>query len=249
MEDASKMKVARRDAFKFMAALAAQSGCYAEAAPPSRIRLVVLDTGGTIIADQGDVPEALEAAFAKHGVKVSPEDIAKWRGASKREIVRNFAGENLTEAIYADFNARLIEAYKKVPPIAGVEAAFVKMRDTGLLLAATTGFDRQVASSIFQRLGWEKYFTAVITSDDVTLGRPAPYLIFHAMEKARVEKVSEVIAVGDTPLDLQAAANAGVRGAVGVLSGASKRERLEGEPHTDILGSVASLPELISAKY
>lgn len=242
------MKIARRDSLKLMA-LAAQSHSSLEAAPAPRFRLIVLDTGGTIIADQGDVPEALEAAFAKHGVRVSPEDIAKWRGASKREVVRHFAGDQLTEAIYGDFNARLIEAYKRVPPIEGAEEAFRKMRAGGLLLAVNTGFDRQVASSIFQRLGWEKYFAAIVTSDDVSLGRPAPYLIFHAMEKAGVENVAEVMAVGDTPLDLRAAANAGVRGMVGVLSGASTRERLESEPHTEILKSVAELPRVISVKY
>jgi phosphoglycolate phosphatase-like HAD superfamily hydrolase len=55
--------------------------------------------------------------------------------------------------------------------------------------------------------------------------------------------------VGDTPLDLQAGTNAGVRGVVGVLSGASKEERLRPEPHTDILASVADLPALIASKY
>ena len=242
------MKIARRDSLKLMA-MAAQTRTTLDAAPAPHLRLIVLDTGGTIIADQGDVPDALESAFAKHGVKVSPAEIAQWRGASKREIVRHFAGDQLTEAIYADFNGRLMEAYKKVPPIDGAEAAFQKMRAAGLLLAVNTGFDRQVASSIFQRLGWEKYFAAVVTSDDVTLGRPAPYLIFHAMERARVENVAEVMAVGDTPLDLRAGANAAVRGIVGVLSGASTQERLEPEPHTDLLKSVAELPALISAKY
>jgi phosphoglycolate phosphatase-like HAD superfamily hydrolase len=89
----------------------------------------------------------------------------------------------------------------------------------------------------------------MITSDDVAQGRPAPYMIFHAMEAARVSSVAEVIAVGDTPLDLQAGTNAGVRGVIGVLSGASKEERLLPEPHTDILPSVAELPELIGSKY
>jgi phosphoglycolate phosphatase-like HAD superfamily hydrolase len=57
------------------------------------------------------------------------------------------------------------------------------------------------------------------------------------------------MAVGDTPLDLQAGTNAGARAVVGVLSGASKRERLEPEPHTDIIASVAELPELMVSKY
>jgi len=57
-----------------------------------------------------------------------------------------------------------------------------------------------------------------------------------------------VMAVGDTPLDLQAASNAGVRGMVGVLSGVGTAEQLRREPHTHIIPSVADLPALLAAK-
>jgi phosphoglycolate phosphatase-like HAD superfamily hydrolase len=86
----------------------------------------------------------------------------------------------------------------------------------------------------------------MICSDDVTQGRPSPFMIFHAMEAARVNNVAEVVAVGDTPLDMQAGSNAGVRGVIGVLSGTGTRERLASEPHTQILGSVADLPTYLS---
>lgn len=56
--------------------------------------------------------------------------------------------------------------------------------------------------------------------------------------------MAEVVAVGDTPLDLQASSNAALRGVVGVLSGAGKLEQLRREPHTYIIPSVASLPAL-----
>ena len=225
----------------------------------SKIRLVVFDVGGTIIQDRGDVPEAFTGAFAKRGITITPEEIAKVRGASKREVVRRFAAERskakgaeldaLVASIYADFNARTIAAYRAVPPIEGAEAAFQKLRAEGILLAASTGFGREIAASIFQRLGWEKYFAKVVTGDDVSEGRPAPYMIFGAMEAAKVTSVADVMVVGDTPLDLQAGTNAGARAVVGVLSGASKRERLEPEPHTDIIASVAAIPALISSKY
>ncbi len=74
-------------------------------------------------------------------------------------------------------------------------------------------------------------------------------MLFHAMEIARVASVAEVVTVGDTPLDLQAGTNAGVRGVVGVLTGASTSERLRAEPHTHILPSVANLPELLASKF
>jgi phosphonatase-like hydrolase len=254
------MEFSRRQSLKALAASAVT-----QIAPPTAfaaaptIRLIVLDVGGTIIQDRGDVPDALQGAFAKRGMTVTLNEIALWRGASKREAVRHFAGElstakgsdldTLATAVYADFTARVIEVYKDVPPIAGAETAFRTLLQRGYRLASSTGFGHEIAASIFRRLGWEKYFVAMITSDDVAQGRPSPYMIFHAMEVARVANVAEVIAVGDTPLDLQAGTNAGVRGVVGVLSGASKEDRLRPEPHTDILSSVAELPALIASKY
>jgi phosphoglycolate phosphatase-like HAD superfamily hydrolase len=60
-----------------------------------------------------------------------------------------------------------------------------------------------------------------------------------------IEDVRHVVNVGDTPLDLQAGTNAGVRGVVGVLTGSHGAERLKHEPHTHLLPSVAELPSLI----
>jgi len=203
--------------------------------------------------------QSTAARSSKNGITLTPDEIALWRGASKREVVRHFVAERSTAkaadreeqvaAIYGDFNVRVIEAYRNVPPIAGAEKAFGTLLRSGYLLASSTGFGHEIAASIFHRLGWEKYFAAMITSDDVAQGRPSPYMIFHAMEATHVSSVAEVIAVGDTPLDLQAGTNAGVRGVIGVLSGASKEERLWPEPHTDILPSVAELPALITSKY
>jgi len=244
--------ISRRQSIRTLAAASALGGSLAQAGEPG-IRLVVLDVGGTIVQDRGDVPKALERAFANHGLSVTPAEIAGLRGASKREVVQHFAGaagrKDLIAAIYGDFSRQIIDSYKAVPPIAGAEEAFKKMRANGLRLATTTGFDREITNSIMTRLGWQKYFAAMITSDDVAEGRPAPFMIFHSMESARVNSVREVVAVGDTPLDLEAGTNAGLRGVIGVLSGASTEVRLREQPHTHILGSVAELPELLHSSF
>jgi phosphonatase-like hydrolase len=224
--------------------------------PAPRIRLVILDIGGTLIEDRGNVPEALRRSLSNHGIDSTPEEISRLRGASKREMIRHFVEhqtlpanadrDKLTSTVYDEFTAELIAAYQSVPPIAGAEDAIRELRDKGYLVATTTGFDRAITDSIFGRLGWEKYFAAIICSDDVALGRPSPFMLFHAMEAARVDSVAEAVAVGDTPLDLQAGTNAGLRGVVGVLTGASTAEKLRREPHTHILPSVASLPALLA---
>ncbi len=223
----------------------------------SPYRLIVLDVGGTIIEDRGDVPLALQRAFGRHGLNLDAAEIAGWRGASKREMVRHFVElrvkgtpddqARLSNEVYSDFSAQLEAAYSTAKPIEGVEKALDEMRRRGLLLATTSGFDRELTASMFRRLAWTKYFVASVSGQDVPLGRPAPYMIFRAMEAARVVNVAEVMAVGDTPLDLKAGTNAGVRGVVGVLTGASTAEKLTAERHTQILESVALLPTLVSS--
>jgi phosphonatase-like hydrolase len=252
------MTLSRRQSLKRLAAAASISSIAtaARADTPPAIKLVVLDVGGTIIEDRGDVPEELRKALSHHGVGSTPAEIAKWRGAAKREIIRHFVEqqkdlaanvdrEKLTATIYDEFTTNLIAIYRSVPPIVGAEDAIRQLRKSGYLLATTTGFDRAICMPIFHRLGWEQHFAATICSDDVAQGRPAPYMLFHAMEAARVVNVAEVMAVGDTPLDLQAGSNAGVRAVVGVLTGAGTAESLQREHHTHIIPSVANLPALL----
>ena len=235
-------------------AATAAAPAHAAAATRTAIRLVALDVGGTLIEDHGEVPSCMQAALGAKGIAASLAEINDWRGASKRSMVQHFvelrvktAGDKTTliDTIYNDFNARADTAYVHVKPIPGAEKCVAELRRMGLLVATTTGFGRELNDTIFRRLGWHDLFHATSTSDEVADGRPAPYMLFHVMEATKVENVAETVAVGDTPLDLQAANNARVAGVIGVLSGAGTRERMEREEHTHMLPSVAELPALL----
>lgn len=248
----------RRQSLGRMAASAAiaSGAAAAPAKPQPPIRLVAFDMGGTLIEDRGDVPETLRSAMERHGIRSTKDEINRWRGASKREVIGRFvtaqlgAGrDELIDKIHAEFTARLIEVYKSVPPVQGAGEAIRALRAAGKLVATTTGFDRAISQSILRRLGWESDLAASISSDDVPIGRPAPYMIFRAMEAARVQSVAEVAVAGDTPLDLQSANNAGVRAVIGVLTGAGTEAALRREPHTQILKSVADLPAFLASKF
>ena len=64
------------------------------------------------------------------------------------------------------------------------------------------------------------------------------------MAATGIDAPERVANVGDTALDLEAAARAGVGWNIGVTSGAHRRERLERLPHTHLIASVAELPGL-----
>lgn len=218
----------------------------------SEIELIVFDLAGTTVVDGGQVPRAFIAALNEHDLEVTPEQLSKVRGASKRQALLNFIPEgphraHLAETIYASFRSHLTRLYKAegVEPVPGAEQAFKSLRERGLRVALNTGFDRETTALLLDELGWNRTMVdAVVCGDDVPQGRPAPYLIFSAMEATGALSVHRIANVGDTVLDLEAGYNAGVRYNIGVLSGAHSRSSLELAPHTHLIPSVAELPDL-----
>lgn len=210
-------------------------------------RLVVFDMAGTTVEDGGQVPAAFTASLAAHGIVVTPEQISRVRGASKRQAIRALAGGNEEAArIYAAFQQDLAARYQTegVKAIAGAANVLAALRARGVKVALTTGFDRDITALLMAALAWQDAVDTVVCGDDVASGRPAPDLIHQAMANVGVTEPSQVATVGDTSLDLEAGAAAGVGWNIGVLSGAHGRDALERSPHTHILGSVADLRPL-----
>lgn len=211
-----------------------------------RIRLAVLDVGGTVIHDTADVAAVFKAALARHGLSATDAQLHAWRGAAKREVIGRLAAGSAAdpEQVYASFQQLLIASFAEhgVKSIDGVEQAIATLRARGIRVALTTGFDRRVADQLLARLGWRDKVAAVVCADEVAQGRPAPDMILRAMERTGVGDARRVLCAGDTDNDLRAGANAGVGANLGVLSGAHDRARLEKAPHDAILASAAALP-------
>lgn len=204
--------------------------------------LVIFDMAGTTVDDRGQVPAAFEEAVRAAGVDVSAAQINAVRGASKRIAIRQLLPADQhgrCEAIYLDFRERLAARYEHgVNEIAGASAMMQALIGRGIKVALNTGFDREITTLLLTKLRWSY---PVVCGDDVVNGRPAPDLILKAMSVSNVTDPMHVANVGDTTVDLQAAANARVRWNIGVLSGAHTREQLEPLPHTALIGSVAEL--------
>lgn len=218
----------------------------------NEIKLVVFDLAGTTVKDGGQVTDAFTAALAEHDIEVTSGQLNSVRGSSKRQAVLRFIPEGpdrarRAESVYATFSEHLSRRYRSdgVEPVDGAARIFQWLRAQGIRVALNTGFDRDTTRLLLAALNWEEGIVdAVVCGDDVRLGRPAPYLIFRAMEATGTTCVRQVANVGDTVMDLEAGHNACVRWNVGVLSGAHDRQQLERAPHTHLLNSVAELPNL-----
>jgi phosphonatase-like hydrolase len=225
--------------------------------PVRAFDLAALDMAGTTVQEHGAVYRALRGSVETALGTTVPDDLFdSWTGTSKYEAVVGLltamtgsAPEQQVADTYADFRSRLAAAYAATPPtpLPGVPEAIDRLRAAGVKVVLQTGYSRDVAESILAALGWTIPGTVdgLVTSDEVPASRPAPYLIFKAMELAGVQDVSRVLAAGDTANDLGAGTAAGAGFVVGVLTGGHDALALGRHRHTHLLAGVQDLPTLL----
>jgi phosphonatase-like hydrolase len=226
----------------------------------NQIKLVVLDMAGTTVLDQHEVEQCFRLAAVKNGLLSSDERILALQGYAKLYVFTLLWTEQIGEGdprvkelaakSYADFKEILEHHYRTQPvyPTEGCLELFEALHAKGIKIALTTGFYREVADIILGRLGWVPSMDAMegihisVTPDEVKgEGRPSPAMIQYAMEKLGIANLTEVINVGDTPVDLAFGKNAGVRFALGVCNGTHSREQLEVHPNDGLLDKISDL--------
>ena len=220
------------------------------------IELAALDIAGTTLEEHGSVYAALRTAVSGEGPAPLEEEVRRWMGAEKREAIRALLSPGSSQApssatvdrVYDDFRERLLDSYRRQPPrpFPGIEEALARLRSDGVRVALTTGFEREITDFLLASVGWDgDLLDAVVCGDEVAAGRPAPFMIFRAMEATGVIDVARVLVAGDTPLDLEAGSNAGARAVVGVLTGGLDAATLGRVAHTHLLPRAADLPDLV----
>lgn len=227
------------------------------------VTLITLDIAGTTVDEGGAVYASLKAVIEDAlSVTISEEQLRPALGFNKREAIAGFldtftgeADPEEVERLYELFRARLTQSYIDTPPVAlpGVAEAIDRMRAAGMTVALTTGFSRSIAMLILDAIGWTVGRSAddqvdfVLTSDDVQAGRPSPEMIQAAMARSGVTDPQQVLAAGDTELDLASGMNAAAKYVIAVTTGAQSAEHLAGFPHTHVC-DVRDLPELLGVR-
>ena len=212
------------------------------------IKLVVLDWAGTVIDFGCMAPSgAFVAAFAEAGVTVSVAEARGPMGLHKKDHIRAMlrvpevgerwraaTGRAWTEddvtALYTRVTPMQVEAAKKYSAlIPGVVECVTELRKRGIKVAGSTGYFHEAAEVVYaaaREQGYVPDFT--ICADEVPAGRPAPWMIFRAMEATSVYPPAAVVKVGDTVIDIEDGRNAGVW-SVGVIDSSNEMGLTESE--------------------
>lgn len=232
--------------------------------------MVMFDLAGTTVQDDNYVAQCLHRAAVDVGIDAPLDEIGRNIGTNKRDLFRLLIARSrgvdaslerigtvevsekdggVAEDAFQLYERYMLELYRsEVREVPGAEETFRWLHERGVKIATDTGFHKQINQAIMESLGWLRDGLVDIAMDVQDIpgerGRPAPYMLFRAMEQLGVTSVRQVVKVGDQPADMLEGTNAGCRGVVGVLSGPLDAATLGTHPHTHLVPSVADLPAL-----
>lgn len=240
----------------------------------SQIKMVMFDLSGTTVYDDTGVRDCLYKAAVEYQLNTTPDEILLHMGTNKirlyqfliarsqgrkidfRDFEKFESPETLELAtnVFHRYEEIMINHYRnEVKEVPGAADTFRWCHAHGIKVATDTGFHKDVTMAIMEGLGWLRDGLVDISVDVQDIpgerGRPAPFMIFHAMEKLDIQSVREVLKIGDTPADMLEGTNAGCRGVVGVLSGPRPVTAWGCYRHTHVIQSVADLPRLIETEF
>ena len=239
-----------------------------------KIQMVMFDLSGTTVHDDTGVRDCLYQAAREYDLETTPDEVLMHMGTNKihlyqfliarsegRQVtIEDFETRTFPEtldratSIFDRYSEIMIEHYRdNVWEVEGASDTFRWCHDHEIKVATNTGFHRDVTTVIMDSLGWVRDGLVDVAVDvehaPQERGRPAPFMIFHAMMELNVQSVHDVIKVGDSPADLLEGYNAGCRGIIAVLSGPRPIEALGRYYHTHVIPSVRELPDLISKEF
>ncbi len=175
-------------------------------------RAVLFDFDGTLADTLPLLFFSFKQVFRKYaGRELSEQDILDLFGPTEDGLLEKMIDKDKLDEAAAEFYHLYEDRHAKyVMPQPEIEQILRDLKERGLRLGVFTGKGKKSAEISMKRLGLEHFFDAIITGDDVAHPKPAPDGIHQAIEQMRVSP-SDIIFVGDSDADVQAARSAGVK--------------------------------------
>jgi HAD superfamily hydrolase (TIGR01509 family) len=184
-----------------------------------KLRAVVFDLDGLMFDTEALFFRVSSEALAARGKVFTPQIMQAMigrRSVEVRHVLKTLAGlDEPVEVLLAEVRERFrADVDSAVHPTPGLFVLLEHLRRRALRLAVATSSGRSYADGLLSGHGLAKWFEFVLTSEDVTRGKPDPQIYRLAAERFGVPAVS-VLVLEDSPAGVAAAKGAGTF-AVGV---------------------------------
>lgn len=195
-------------------------------------KLVIFDLDGTLLDTIADLAAATNYALQACGYPTHETDAYRFfvgnginklferalpEGTRSKENVLKI--RSLFVPYYNEHNADLSRPYP------GIENLLETLQEKGYMLAVASNKYHEATQKLIKQYFPRINFLAILGQRENIPAKPDPQVVYEIMEKAGVER-KEVVYIGDSSVDMQTGANAGVT-TIGVCWGFRPRTELE----------------------
>jgi HAD superfamily hydrolase (TIGR01509 family) len=203
-------------------------------------RGVLWDLDGTLVDSEDYHWRSWQHALAADGLTITFDQFRATFGQRNDRILRGWLGHDApTELIERIANAKE-EEYRRLAkehgltPLPGAAEWLARLHALGWKQAIASSAPRLNVEVMLHALHLESYFEAIVSSEDVTVGKPDPQVFLTAASRLSVSS-SRAIVVEDAAAGIEAARRAGMH-SIGV----SRTAPLEADV---FVRSLADLPD------
>ena len=195
-------------------------------------KLVIFDLDGTLLYTVPDIAAATNQALAACGWPVHSEaEIASYIGNGINKLFeRALPPENRTQEEVLRIRSLFLPYYNEhcadaTRPFDGIPELLSAIFSRGIKVAVASNKYHPATVKLMQHFFPQIPFCAVFGEREGVPRKPEPDIVRDILDKAGIHCPDEVLYVGDSGVDMQTAANAGIE-AVAVTWGCRSREEL-----------------------
>lgn len=193
---------------------------------------VLLDVDGTLVLSNDAHARSWVEAFARFGYEIRYRDVRKFIGMGGDKLIPKLVpslnSESGTGKDISEFRSELfLQKYgPKLKSAPGSRKLVERMLGAGIRLMVASSASAKTLEALLEAAQVNDLLNKATTSDDADKSKPDPDIVHAALEKIGLPP-DQVVMIGDTPYDIEAAGTAGVR-LIAVRCGGWKDEDLAG---------------------
>lgn len=212
-------------------------------------RAVIFDLDGTLIDSAPDIHAAANRLMDRHGfAPFSPAETRSFVGSGVPHFIAcclRARGQGDDDALHAQLVEQFVADYETAVSLTrvypGVGRALAALAGMGHALAICTNKPERPARAVLAHLGLDAHFGVVIGGDSLSTRKPDPAPLHAAIAALGAR---DVIYVGDSEVDAETAARAGVPFAL--YTEGYRKGAVADMPHRSAFADFADLPEIVA---
>ena len=195
------------------------------------IKAILCDIDGTLVQSNWLHAEAWQVVLGAVGVHVELEDVRRQIGKGGDLLVPHFVPWWKAKHVQEPMEALRKHVFQhdylpRVEPIPRVREFMLRLKEAGIRLSLATSASTEDLKMYKKLAKIDDLIEEESSADDAKQSKPHPDIFVSTLKRLGL-KPEEVLALGDTPWDAEAAGKAGIW-TIGVETGGGTREELLG---------------------